>query len=516
MESAPAGLRPRSPTRLAAAPGGADERAPRPPPGPLELESTPLLGGAKAGAGGAPPPRLAVPPRGRPPSHGDEKVDWLMTALLFLFPALGGALFGYDIGATSGALVSLTSPDASGTDWFQLSAFQSGLAVSLSLAGALAGSVAALVFGDRLGRKRELLAAAGLYAGAAALEAAAPGGLPGLLAGRAAFGLGIGLAMHAAPAYIAETSPARVRGLLISLKEAFIVGGILAGYATSYAFVDTVGGWRAMYGLAVVPALVLGAGMAWLPDSPRWLLLSGAGPAAAADALRRAKGRCANEAEVRYEVEGMEAAMAASPMAGGGGALATIFQAAGFAEASQATRVSLILGLFKLVMTGVAVAKVDSWGRRPLLLGGVAGIVGALLALGAASLGEGGGGGGGDPHLALAALLPADALAWVNLLALLVYVRGQAIALSTLTNFGANFLVSLALPSVREGVGPAATYFAFAAIGVAAVACIYSIVPETKGRTLEEIEALWTEDEQRGGGGGGGGRPPPGGGWRDE
>ena len=111
---------------------------------------------------------------------------------------------------------------------YQLTTLQSGLVVSLSLAGALIGSVAALIFGDRLGRRRELLAAAGLYAAGSVAVAVAPG-LGVLLAGRLAYGVGIGFAMHAAPAYIAETSPARVRGLLISLKEAFIVGGILAG-----------------------------------------------------------------------------------------------------------------------------------------------------------------------------------------------------------------------------------------------------------------------------------------------
>ena len=93
----------------------------------------------------------------------DEPVDWVMACLLFLFPAVGGLLFGYDIGATSGALLSMTSPELSGTEWYSLSAFQSGLVVSLSLGGALLGSAAALVYGDRLGRRKELLLAAGLY-----------------------------------------------------------------------------------------------------------------------------------------------------------------------------------------------------------------------------------------------------------------------------------------------------------------------------------------------------------------
>jgi hypothetical protein len=105
---------------------------------------------------------------GGPPSDKDqdEPIDWSTSSILFLFPAIGGLLFGYDIGSTSGALVSLTNASHSATSWGpSLTPFQSGLVVSLSLAGALAGSAAALVKGDALGRRRELLLAAGLYGG---------------------------------------------------------------------------------------------------------------------------------------------------------------------------------------------------------------------------------------------------------------------------------------------------------------------------------------------------------------
>ena len=156
-------------------------------------------------------------------------------------------MFGFDIGASSGALLSMTSPTFSGTSWYDLSSLQSGLVVSLSLAGALGGSAAALVWGDNLGRRKELLFASVLYAAGALTVAVAPT-LPVVFAGRVVYGVGIGFAMHAAPAYIAETAPPSVRGLLISLKEALIVGGILAGYAIGYVAVEQVGGWRTMYG----------------------------------------------------------------------------------------------------------------------------------------------------------------------------------------------------------------------------------------------------------------------------
>lgn len=133
---------------------------------------------------------------------------------------------------TSAALVSLTS----GGDLGALSPLQSGLVVSSTLAGALLGSLAALTKGDDLGRRAELQLSAGLYAAGAALMAGAPE-LSVLLLGRFVYGGGIGFAMHAAPIYIAETAPTAVRGTLISLKEAFIVGGILLGYVSGAQFI---------------------------------------------------------------------------------------------------------------------------------------------------------------------------------------------------------------------------------------------------------------------------------------
>ncbi|DBA88440.1 TPA: hypothetical protein ACH3X2_004930 [Trebouxia sp. C0005] len=371
-----------------------------------------------------------------------REVDWLMTSLVFLFPAIGGLLFGYDIGATSGALVSITSQQTSGTDWYSLSPFKSGLVVSSSLFGALAGSVGAFFLGDKLGRRRELMLAACLYGAAAVLLFFAPS-YPLLLTGRVMYGLGIGFAMHAAPAYIAETASASVRGLLISLKEGFIVGGILLGYLASALWVGDTGGWRYMYGAALPPALIVFAGMAWLPESPRWLLLSGASREQAERAVRRAWGSSGSDSQaIQQEVSNM---LQDSPTSAPGGLAALfsgrnvkplligsslmlfqqitgqpsvlyyaakIFKDAGFASDSDATRVSVVLGFFKLVMTGVAVATVDSVGRRPLLLGGVAGLVLSLLALSGAQT-----------------LVKGDFATWVSVVGLLSYTAAYQVTL---------------------------------------------------------------------------------------
>lgn len=481
-------------------------------------------------------------------------IDWLNTLIFFVFPALGGLLFGYDIGATSGALLSMTSPELSGTDWYALSTTETGLVVSLSLGGALLGSGFAFVWGDDLGRRKELIMGGLLYMAGAGLVCASPQndyGLPLVLIGRLLYGLGIGFSMHAAPAYIAETSPASVRGVLISMKEAFIVTGILLGYLVSYLEVSTLGGWRSIYGDAVPLAFILVCGMLYLPESPRWLLLQGR-TGDATEALRRnrqgfsyRRSRKENKEQedmvtLNKEIADMQAAidntntavhgvtpesgitlllsekyrkplsvglslMLFQQITGQPSVLyyaASIFQDAGFGSADSATRISVVLGLFKLVTTGVAVATVDSWGRRPLLLLGVSGIVFSLFVLGSVQSGQ------------LPLLSDQGIGVWANVIALLLYVgayqvsfgpiswlivgevfplsiRGQALALATLTNFASNFLVSLCIPSLQETLGPAGLYFAFGGIGCIALYTIYSTVPETKGKSLEEIEDMW-------------------------
>eukprot|EP00879_Flechtneria_rotunda_P028264 GHRR01030361.1.p1 GENE.GHRR01030361.1~~GHRR01030361.1.p1 ORF type:complete len:511 (+),score=137.46 GHRR01030361.1:274-1806(+) len=419
-----------------------------------------------------------------------DEVDWLATGLCFIFPAIGGLLFGYDIGASSNVLVSLTDPQLSGTDWYQLFTFQNGLVVSMSLLGALLGSLIALASGNKLGRRTELIMAALLY-GIGAGGMGASGSLNPLLACRVLYGLGIGFAMHAAPAYIAETSPPSVRGLLISLKEAIIVGGILAGYYAGYLFINEVGGWRSMYGVAAPLAVLLGVGMACLPESPRWLLLNGAGREEAVRALVRCEGkRAADLPLVEAEVEDMAASLRQADAfdtaskhkaAGGGGSSSSlasslglnlfqdsryyrpllvglslmlfqqitgqpsvlyyasqIFERAGFAGGQESAGISVLLGGFKLIMTLVAVATVDKLGRRPLLLGGVAGMVLALVLLtlaqgevdsaavqGAASAAAAGGVGVGAAWLSAVALLLYVGCYQVSTVTI-VFMRGQA------------------------------------------------------------------------------------------
>ncbi|KAF7068830.1 hypothetical protein CFC21_074550 [Triticum aestivum] len=463
--------------------------------------------------------------------------DYSLAAVIlpFVFPALGGLLFGYDIGATSGATISVHSAELSGTTWFNLSSLQLGLVASGSLYGALIGSILAYRVADFLGRRIELMTAAALYISGALTTGLAPNFVV-LIIGRLLYGVGIGLAMHGAPLYIAETCPSQIRGTLISFKELFIVGGILFGYLVGSYEIDVVGGWRYMFGFSAPLAAIMAVGMWSLPPSPRWLLLravQGKSPMEdnkkkAMNALRRLKGPSASDKVLTDEIENnlssikaayadqaegsifqvFEGASLKAFTIGGGLVLfqqitgqpsvlyyaTSILQTAGFTTASDAAKVSILIGLFKFVMTGVAVLKVDDLGRRPLMIGGVSGITVALFLLAAYYKVL-----SGFPYVAVGALLlyvgcyqlSFGPISWLMVSEIFpLRTRGRGISLAVLTNFGSNALVTLAFSPLQGYLGPANVFLLFAAISLLALLFVILNVPETKGLSLEEIESI--------------------------
>ena len=207
-------------------------------------------------------------------------------ALLFSVPALGGALFGYDIGATSFSITQIQNEVYSGVLWWHTvksSPVWTGTIVSAVSAGALFGSFLMFLFADAIGRRTELRLGAVLYLTGAALEGwtarsedwSAGLGLMVLMAGRLIYGVGVGITMHGAPTYLSEQSPANIRGLLVSAKEASVVFGIAMGYYFGFIFSNTVGGWGITYGMAIIPAGLIIALSFAIPESCRWLLLRG-------------------------------------------------------------------------------------------------------------------------------------------------------------------------------------------------------------------------------------------------
>lgn len=452
----------------------------------------------------------------------------------FLFPAFGGLLYGYDIGATSSATISLQSVSVSGISWYDLSSVQVGLITSGSLYGALIGSVLAFKIADFLGRRKELLLSSTLYLVGALVTALAPNFVV-MVIGRLVYGVGIGLAMHAAPMYIAETAPSHIRGQLISMKEFLIVFGMLLGYTVGSLLINTVAGWRYMFGFSVPLAVIMGTGMWWLPCSPRWILLCALQGKGDMRELRETAICCLcqlrGEAVIESAAEQVDEMLAElsdiseendvklgdmfrgkclKALTIGAGLVlfqqitgqpsvlyyaGSIFQSAGFSSASDATRVSILLGLLKLFMTGIAVLVVDKLGRRPLLLGGVSGMVISLFLLGSyyTYLDN-------APAVAVGGLLfyvgcyqlSFGPIGWLMISEIFpLRLRGRGLSIAVLVNFGANAVVTFAFSPLKEILGAGILFFIFGGIALLSVVFIFFIIPETKGLTLEEIEAKY-------------------------
>ncbi|XP_015164343.1 D-xylose-proton symporter-like 2 isoform X1 [Solanum tuberosum] len=482
--------------------------------------------------------------------HHAENYSIRSAVLPFLFPAFGGLLYGYDIGATSSATISIESASLSGISWYDLSSVQTGLITSGSLYGALIGSAVAFQIADWLGRRRELIVSALFYFLGALVTAFAPVYVI-LVIGRLLYGVGIGLAMHAAPMYIAETAPSQIRGQLISLKEFFIVFGMLVsttylpGNSVVYMnvtieevgslLIETVAGWRYMYGVSAPLAVIMGIGMWWLPSSPRWILLCAIqgkgelqglrekaicclcqlrGAAIGDSASRQVDDILSELSQLSEEKEATIGEMlqgkCLKALTIGAGLIlfqqitgqpsvlyyaAKIFQDAGFSAAADATRASVFLALLKLIMTAVAVVVIDKLGRRPLLLGGVSGIAMSLFLLGSyyTFLGD-------VPAVAVTALLlyvgcyqlSFGPIGWLMISEIFpLRVRGRGLSITVLVNFGANALVAFAFSPLQDLLGAGTVFFIFGGIAVLSLVFIFFIIPETKGLTLEEIEAKY-------------------------
>ena len=207
--------------------------------------------------------------------------------------ATGGLLFGYDTGVISGALLFIRE------DFAPLSPFVEGIIVSFLLVGAVIGALSGGPLTDRFGRRPAVLVAAVIF-GLGALAVAFAPSVAFIILGRFLLGLGVGLASMIVPLYIAEIAPAARRGALVSLNQLMITIGILASYIVGVIFTP-IEGWPYMFGVALLPALILGIGMFMLPESPRWLFEHGQ-----LDKARAVLGRSRSPEEVDLELQEMD------------------------------------------------------------------------------------------------------------------------------------------------------------------------------------------------------------------
>eukprot|EP00607_Mallomonas_marina_P003103 CAMPEP_0182437210 /NCGR_PEP_ID=MMETSP1167-20130531/84888_1 /TAXON_ID=2988 /ORGANISM="Mallomonas Sp, Strain CCMP3275" /LENGTH=363 /DNA_ID=CAMNT_0024630039 /DNA_START=142 /DNA_END=1230 /DNA_ORIENTATION=- len=241
-------------------------------------------------------------------NEGFRIPPWLPT---FGTAATGGLLFGYDIGSSSSVVRILGSGT---TEFGKLDPLVLGQIASFSLLGAMTASALLIVLGDeKIGRKTELITASLLFAAGTAVQTFSLS-LSLVLGGRVLYGLGIGTAMHAAPLYIAETSPNELRGKLVSLKEAAIVVGIVLGYGAGAVFGDA-GDWRAVFECGLPIELLMLLGAVYVPESPRWLSLRGR-PEEAVQALKTAQGLSESEAKAQVQqMTQMSLSLSPSPRA---------------------------------------------------------------------------------------------------------------------------------------------------------------------------------------------------------
>ena len=444
---------------------------------------------------------------------------------------LSGLLFGYDQGVIAGALGGIQKSFGASTTMIQI-------ITSWVTLGALVGALVAGVLADKIGRRVTILLAAVLFTIGALFEALAPNTTV-LIIGRLIVGFGVGVASVAAPLYAAEQAPTRLRGRFVSIYQLAITIGIFIAYLVDQALINN-DMWRVMLGVSAVPAVLLLIVMFPMPDSPRWFVKVGRRDDAikALSKVRPDVDAAAEVAEIEKAAQEDDAKKATwaevfskklrKPLTIGIG-LAVFQQITGinaiiyyankiFAEAGfstpedQAAATTWAIGAVNVLATLIAVIYVDRFGRRPLLLAGLVGMASALLTVGIAfhfmENADTSGAGTGGPTTAgivtLVALVVFIAsfafslgpVVWTVINEIFPnHVRGRAVSVATAVNWGSAWLVSQFFLTLIEKIGNSATFYLFGFFAVVAYVWIWKTVPETKGRSLEEIQEIWEDDD---------------------
>jgi sugar porter (SP) family MFS transporter len=432
----------------------------------------------------------------------------------YVFGALGGLLFGYDLGVVAGALLFLRPA-------FGLDSVEVGLVTSSLLLGAMIGALGCGPLSDRHGRRRLLMGSAILF-GVGALVASLAPALAVLLAGRLVMGLAVGAISVSVPVYLSEITPPARRGALSGLNQLMISTGILVAYLVDLAL-GPAHAWRWMFGLALVPAVALLAGLAFQPESPRWLVGHGR-----IDAARAVLARNRTDAEVEADIAEITSAAAPGALRERLAAVTrtralrrVLLIGVGLAFLQQVTGINTIiyyaptiltrlgygdsaailanagLGSLTVAVTAIMLAfVVDRVGRRRPLILGAMGMTACMALLGLTFATDGFGIGGGAGWLAvtgLAGFKVCYSLSWGGMVWIMLgemfplRVRASAMGIATFANWTGNLLVGQLFPELL-GAGSGTVFFVFAS--VALLACLFAVrwIPETRARTLEQIE----------------------------
>ena len=431
--------------------------------------------------------------------------------------ALGGLLFGYDTAVIAGAIGFLQTK-------FELSAAMTGWAASSAIWGCLFGAMFAGIASDRLGRKKVLLATAVLFS-LSAVGSAIPDTLTQFVIARFIGGVGVGAASMLSPLYISEIAPANKRGMLVTLYQLAIVLGInivyfinllIAGSGTESWNIEK--GWRYMLGSETIPALLFFVMLLLVPESPRWLAAKGKerkaaeilervnGPKNAKkilgeikDTLKEEKGTLKElfSTHMRIplavglvlalfsQITGINAIIYYAP---------EIFKNIGFGSES-ALQQTVVVGLINTIFTFVAIRYIDRVGRRTLLLWGLSGMIICLFGVGFVFfIGQ------SSSFWTLIFILGFTAsfssslgpIPWVIISEIFpMKIRGLAMSFAIVTLWLGVILITQFTPILLDSIGGAFTFWIFMANSAILLIFTYKMIPETKGRTLEEIEKSW-------------------------
>jgi len=448
-----------------------------------------------------------------------------------LVATLGGLLFGYDTAVISGAVDSLkTVFHLNEATFGSMATFYHGATVSSALIGCIIGSAISGVFATNFGRKNSLLIAAILFF-VSACGAAYPefffftkgdGSIPVLIAFniyRIIGGIGVGLASAICPMYIAEIAPAEIRGKLVSWNQFAIIFGMLIVYFVNYfitkgqpqEWIDAQG-WRYMFASNAVPAAVFGFLLFLVPETPRFLALSGQqekalhvlskinGTNKAKEILQDIKDSAHEKVEkvlaygwkvlvigillsVFQQAVGINVVLYYAP---------TIFKGLGFGN-DAAMYQTVIMGFINIIFTLVAIFTVDKFGRKPLLIIGSVGMAIGMFAIGLLAYLQI----IGVSTLIFIVIYSASfMMSWGPICWVLISeifpntIRGKAIAIAVAAQWISNFIVSSSFPALQS-ISMTFTYCLYGVMSVLSAIFVWKMVPETKGKTLEDMTKLW-------------------------
>lgn len=423
--------------------------------------------------------------------------------------ALGGYLFGFDFAVISGALPFLQKQ-------FELTPYWEGFATGSLALGAIVGCLIAGWVSDKYGRKPSLLVAAAIFALSSLSMAFSPS-RDIFIATRFCAGIGVGMASMLSPMYIAEISPAHLRGRMVAINQLTIVIGILVTNLVNYSLRNSgEDAWRWMFGLGIIPSALFFIGALWLPESPRWLLKVGKESKAA-----KVLNKIGDTAFTKQSLQDIEKSLVGNTKSNYAGVfkkgvLPTVLVGIGLAVFQQLCGINTVfnyapkifesigasqddqllqtvfIGSVNLIVTILAITLVDRLGRKPLMLIGAMGLAIVYVAI-AQMLG-----------------IHSTSVSWLLLAAIGIYglslapvtwvliseifpnkVRGEATSVAVISLWAAYFILVFTFPVLFEKMQEKSFYI-YSAVCVVGSLFVFFKVKETKGKTLEELEAIMT------------------------